>query len=491
MAIALINRALCWSTDNCSIPTITLAALSQTTFTTIDNFDLNYSSVGSFTSGEKFIVQFSDAFGNFSPITKADSVTLGNETNAAGTINVSVPSTLAAGGFYGIRIANVTSGGAVRAYSNILRPIVILDQANFPPKIVYIGGSSTVADADTSVYNRLVNKFGAETGLDVEYRRINDVTLQNIAGASLIVISGTVDDNNSTKRDALDLIATAKIPVLNMNGEVVDDLDMASAEGGSNGGSGNPRQYGVEVINDTIISEGYTIGYRPFYEFTIDDVDGNNDQRNIEVVAFGNIGSGAIRIVTREISSTDYDAVFLYPEGAEMTATEDAPARRMFFALSLDEGDGQRDRYPYMREEFADMLDAGIYWLLGSGEPQKINTPTSTVGSALCTGNTFTVDYTINGTFDATNQFQVEISSPDGSFTDVGYPIIIGSVTSSVATPITATIPIGMPAGSDYKIRVSSTFPAKRSPVLQESTPFVLVDDRDFANTVSDQSVRP
>lgn len=79
-----------------------------------------------------------------------------------------------------------------------------------------------------------------------------------------------------------------------------------------------------------------------------------------------------------------------------------------------------------------------------------------TVPSIFCGGAQSNLTYTIDGTFNAGNVFNLELSDATGSF---AAPTIIGSVTSTVSGSIDYTIPQNTPTGSGYKIRVSSTSP--------------------------------
>jgi hypothetical protein len=69
----------------------------------------------------------------------------------------------------------------------------------------------------------------------------------------------------------------------------------------------------------------------------------------------------------------------------------------------------------------------------------------------------FTVTYSITGTYNAGNVFTAELSDPTGSFS---VTTTIGTVTATVAVPITATIPGPAAAGTLYRIRVISSNPA-------------------------------
>jgi len=76
--------------------------------------------------------------------------------------------------------------------------------------------------------------------------------------------------------------------------------------------------------------------------------------------------------------------------------------------------------------------------------------------TTLCRGGNITVTYTITGTFVGGNIFTAELSDEFGSFTT---PTSVGSIAATVATPISATIPVGSNPGTLYRIRVVSSNP--------------------------------
>ncbi|RYE25092.1 MAG: T9SS type A sorting domain-containing protein [Sphingobacteriales bacterium] len=82
-------------------------------------------------------------------------------------------------------------------------------------------------------------------------------------------------------------------------------------------------------------------------------------------------------------------------------------------------------------------------------------------GNDLCAGQSITVPYTLNNvTFGTGNTFTAQLSNATGSFAS---PVNIGSVTSTTAGSITATIPLTTPAGTGYKLRIKSSNPVDSS----------------------------
>ena len=90
--------------------------------------------------------------------------------------------------------------------------------------------------------------------------------------------------------------------------------------------------------------------------------------------------------------------------------------------------------------------------------------PTVTVGTvsttSLCAGSTISVPYTITGTYTSGNVFTAQLSNSSGSFAS---PTAIGTLTSTSAGTITATIPGGTAAGSGYLINIISSTPSETS----------------------------
>ncbi len=92
------------------------------------------------------------------------------------------------------------------------------------------------------------------------------------------------------------------------------------------------------------------------------------------------------------------------------------------------------------------ILESGIYTFPDLGGPAQV-----------CLGQGLTIPFSTLGTFTGGNVFTAELSDSNGDFTS---PMSIGTVSSTTAMPITATIPANLPPGNGYKIRVTSSSPA-------------------------------
>ncbi len=89
-------------------------------------------------------------------------------------------------------------------------------------------------------------------------------------------------------------------------------------------------------------------------------------------------------------------------------------------------------------------------------EQPNIGIVTSLSSTSFCVGTGVNVNFTPSGSFVAGNVFTAELSDAVGSF---AVPTAIGTLSSVSTSPqtIAATIPLATPAGSQYRIRVTSS----------------------------------
>lgn len=80
------------------------------------------------------------------------------------------------------------------------------------------------------------------------------------------------------------------------------------------------------------------------------------------------------------------------------------------------------------------------------------------LSSPVCRGAQLNIPFTLNATVNAGNVFTVQLSDALGNF---GSAVNIGTLTGTSAGTINATIPIGTPAGSGYRVRVISSNPVQ------------------------------
>ena len=116
---------------------------------------------------------------------------------------------------------------------------------------------------------------------------------------------------------------------------------------------------------------------------------------------------------------------------------------------------------PYLHTLCVMLILIGISYS-NSAEAQTIAITETNPSELLCSGQPIEVSYNLNGTFNAGNVFQIQLSDKTGSFTA---PTSIGSYSwSGVATAqnltTTCVIPTNIAAGTGYRIRIVSTSPA-------------------------------
>jgi gliding motility-associated-like protein len=76
--------------------------------------------------------------------------------------------------------------------------------------------------------------------------------------------------------------------------------------------------------------------------------------------------------------------------------------------------------------------------------------------STYCIGNISFVPYVAMGIFNSGNTFTAQLSDLTGNFAN---PVNVGGATSSASGTISITIPIGIPSGTGYRIRIVSSAP--------------------------------
>jgi len=95
-----------------------------------------------------------------------------------------------------------------------------------------------------------------------------------------------------------------------------------------------------------------------------------------------------------------------------------------------------------------------------AGQVSENYVTVGTVVSVCCAGGNLSVPFVIHGTFNASNVVTVELSDANGSFTN---PVVIGSTVAGVSGSIAATVPAQTAVGNYYRVRVTTTSPARVS----------------------------
>ncbi len=82
---------------------------------------------------------------------------------------------------------------------------------------------------------------------------------------------------------------------------------------------------------------------------------------------------------------------------------------------------------------------------------------TAVTKKQLCASDFFVLSFDAKGSFNAGNQFTIQLSDASGSFTS---PVSIGSFTGTTSSLVYAGLPRRLPDGNNYRVRVSSSNPA-------------------------------
>lgn len=99
--------------------------------------------------------------------------------------------------------------------------------------------------------------------------------------------------------------------------------------------------------------------------------------------------------------------------------------------------------------------------VLSSGNPASLGV-TNVSPLTLCAGDAISADFSASGTIQAGNVYTLQLSDAAGNFT---FPLNIGTLTSNALTgTIPATVPQGVPSGTGYRVRITSSLPTSVSP---------------------------
>lgn len=464
----LVNRALCWATGNCDNPSITARPISRTTWTPGDTLALRFNTVGTFNAGNQFIAQFSDRWGDFNSPTNANAITL-TGTNPSGTIIIDPLPNLVPGINYSLRVISTNPV----SYGLPITGITIMDTASGTPKILFVCSANqpsnqTLAVNDTALFSYLRKGFG----LPVDFCRISDVTNQRMVGTRLVVVSTSVDVSTANNTN-WDILRNTRQPVILLNGGRLQHnppsssgLGMATSNN-SNGCTGTAQfeRRQIVVYKDSLFTQGMD-GWTYFYDIA------EPFGRTLNCIPQTSLPSTA-RVFARNHFLNDGDNVVLFAyERGDAMSFGSANGRRVFLPHNLSS-----NRMLQLQPAAVQILERAVLWALGR-QLRTLSAPTTTAGGPFCEGATFNLNFSAQGDFDTTNRFVAQLSDPTGNFSAPGYPLQIGQITSRVAASLPVTIPTGLPAGSGYRLRVTSTSPTITSEALTDTTFFIEVDDR-------------
>jgi len=114
-----------------------------------------------------------------------------------------------------------------------------------------------------------------------------------------------------------------------------------------------------------------------------------------------------------------------------------------------------------MGETFTTTLVSGTNILTQGEQQPEINLTTGTVAGTVCASSSIAVPFDAKGYVDGSNVFTAQLSDVAGSFAS---PVNIGTLGGTASGTILATIPVGTPPGTGYRIRVVSSNPVFTGP---------------------------
>lgn len=173
-------------------------------------------------------------------------------------------------------------------------------------------------------------------------------------------------------------------------------------------------------------------------------------------------GTSAGTLINGSPNQTSISGNYIYQNGGGTAATSTGQRVWTFSWTAPAAGAGTVTFYVAGNATNADNGSTGdrIYTnsfaFTEAAAPAAVNAATFTP-AAICRGGSVTVNFTITGTFNSGNVFTAQLSDASGNF---GNPVTIGTLTSTTAGAISASIPSGTAGGTGYKVRVVASNPA-------------------------------
>lgn len=472
----LVGRTICWATNSCNIPLITAVDFGRRSFFPFDSVSIRFTSVGTFLTGNTFTIQWSDRFGDFSNATNTtvSSVHVGNNpTNRL--IQMPMP-TLPAGTDYAVRI--VSSNPAT--FSNAITGIRLFDPLTGPAKIIYItnkfGPSEPLDVQDTAMVAML-----GQYSMPVEYCRTTDINAARLAGARLIVIGPNANTSTPSTDAQWNVLRSINVPILNLHQSQTrlgtTGLSMFtnvqypySQQTDANNIWVRDTTYGSPFSgNIPLFLPGVPGGVTCNY-LNMGGFDGSSnyvrlihgDRNYIRRQMVGRFGPGA----------NDSSAfAFVYDSLRPMAANFAAPSKRGWLGLNY----GSNNRLAFLTWQGKAFVDRMIRYMMNL-PAAEITSATVQGVSSLCEAGEVTINLQHNGRMQDNNQYLVQLSGPNGRFDEPGYPILLTTEDGPIFNSIDVKVPAGLPSSSLYRVRISTSRPA-REIIVWDTARAVLVDD--------------
>jgi hypothetical protein len=390
---------------------------------------ISFTITGTFQTGNIFTAQLSDATGSF-----ANALAIGTLNSlTAGTINATLPATVANGTAYRIRVV-----------------------ASTPPTTSPDNGSNLNIAAPTISAPTVAGVFQPDGQLTINFTTTGTFKTGNVFTAQLS--NGTGNFSNPTVIGTLNSLTAGTInttlPATVANGTAYRIRIVASTPPTTSPDNGANLSIAVPTITISSVTtananETFIPGRNLIITTALTGTFGTGNQFKLQLSdAAGNFSSAT---VLTTITNTVLDA--------SLTGS--------FLPTSTQAGTGYRYRWVSTNPAINGTPSNPISVVLLS-----LSTPVVT-GNLVAGGDILVSVNASNGPWFNSNQLRIELSDATGSFTN---PIGLRTVNTMLAgsqqtQSLTMTIPVNTPAGAGYRIRAITASPVVTS---SSSTPFAI-----------------
>ena len=409
-----------WGDEIGSVTASITPTLPKTSFFVGESFTLIYSAAGAYTSGNVFTAQLSDAAGSFASPTVLGTVS----RTSSGSISCTIPASVTtAGAGYLIRVVSsapvVTGSNSAAVTIALTPPATGLTLAPLGFTTLEQGQAFTVSYTTAGIFNTgnsftVYIKSAAFNANDGDGIPVGNVVSTSSGSIACAIPSGLAVNGSYRVR-----IVASNTGVGNVSFQSAESPTFSVT-------APVPATITVANIADAPLVPGqaFEVNYTKTGTFAAANV--------FSAILSDAAGSFASpRIIGGVLSTTDGQINAVIPAdvpagtGYKVGVTATAPA-----ALS--------------NETAAFTINAPTAPVITTGLVSPL---------LIVAGSTASVSFATGGTFSGGNVFTAQLSDASGSFSN---PVNIGSG----ASPITATIPVATPGGSNYRIRVVGSAPA-------------------------------
>jgi hypothetical protein len=418
MAISLLVS--CGGGDDAPEPAPTIAAPAVAgLFQPEGEIDVTFTITGTFQTGNSFTAQLSDGTGNFSNPTVIG--TLASTT--AGTIEATLPASVATGNAYRIRVVATTpatispdNGSNLSIAAPTIAITNISNNSNLSP-----GGSSSISFTTTGTFttgNIFTAQLSNSTGSFSNPTSIGTLN-SSTAGTIEATLPANTPDGTSYR---IRIVASAPA--------------ITSPDNGTNLTIATPT-ITISSFATSPANRTYVAGRDVVLNITTTGTFASDNQFTIEVSNEAGTFNSSLGSITASALTS----------------------RTVTLPANIPTGSGFRFRVkaskPAVNSAFSSTFN--VVALAINGFQIGAN-PNYVAG-----GNITASFFATNGPFLSNNQFIFQLSDATGSFAN---PVTLGTTSSTESIPFfISTIPVTTPAGSGYRMRVVSTAPMLTSTV--------------------------